>query len=146
MAAKKQAAAAASSEAPPPEPAVDFRGQVSLPLDGQDLMLRPSFEAIAAIEHQLRPLFDLAQDATRGQLTLEEMGVIAAECMRAYGRAYPEDPLITVYRGASSEKLSRLIYEAGGPKTCARIMVLLVGALNGGYTAEGEAKAPASKT
>ena len=125
----------------PDEAEIDTRGHITLPVDGTEYVLRPSFEAIVSIERQLgRSLFDLAGDSTQGRLSFEDMGVIASEMMRAYGKSNPEDPLASSYRGAKAERLSELIYEAGGPRICARITVLLMGALTGGYTASGEVK------
>lgn len=126
---------------PDGEPVVDARGQIALPVAGQNYILRPSMEAIEAIERELRPTYQLATDASRGALMLSEMAIICAEFMRAYGKANPDDPLATDYKGAQAENLAPLIYEAGIPIVCARLMVILVGALNGGYTAAGEAKA-----
>ena len=127
-----------------PEAAADTRGQVSVELDGQEYLLRPSFEAIAACERQLRPLYQLATEASRGELSLDDMGVIVAEMMRAQGKADPDGPLAADYKGARAERCSQLVYEAGAPGVCARLMVVLIGALNGGYDAKGEAKAPAT--
>lgn len=118
---------------------VDARGQSTLPLDGQNYLQRPSHEAILAIERELGPLFGLSLQATHGNLTLDQMSVVAAEFMKAVHRSDPESG--ADYRAPSPAKLSKLIYEAGAPRICARLAVILTGAVNGGYTAEGEAKA-----
>jgi hypothetical protein len=121
---------------------IDTRGQITIPVDGQEYVLRPTFEANCAIERQTRrSLFELAGDASSGRMSLEVMGICCAEWMRAYGKANPDDPLGSSYRGAKAESLAKLIYEAGGPRICARITVVLMGALTGGYTASGERKA-----
>lgn len=121
---------------------VDTRGQVTAPLGGVEYVLRPSYEAIMAAERETGlSLFDLAGQASNGRMSLEHMGIVTAAMMRAYGKANPEDPLKTSYIGAKAEKVAELIYEAGGPRIMGRLTVLLVGALTGGYTASGEAKA-----
>lgn len=121
---------------------VNLRGEITIELEGQEYILRPSFEAIESIEEATgQTLFDLAGDATQGKLSFKVMGIIVAAMMRAYGKSHPEDPLFTTYRSSKPERLSELIYEFGGPRVTARITVLLVGALTGGYTASGEAKA-----
>jgi len=122
-------------------PEVDVRGQISLPLDGQEYVLRPSMEAIMAIEARLRPLLPLTQEAVAGSLTLHDLGIITAEFMRAFGKANPNDPLKTTYLHSKPETLARLIYEAGQPKVCIRVATVLMGALSGGYEASGEIKA-----
>ena len=120
-------------------------GEISLPLDGQQYQLRPSRKAISNIEQQLRSLPQLAADARSGMLSIEEMGLIAAELMRAFGEANPEDPLVRDYKGAKPDVLADLIYEAGAPAINSRLMLVLIGALTGGYTASGEAK-PTTRT
>lgn len=139
--ARKPSAQPAPEPEPEDEVVPDLRGHVTLPLDGQEFELRPSRKAIAAIERQTRPLFVLAQDAARGALSLDELSVIVTEMMRAYGEAEPQDPLVRHYKGVTLDRVADLIYEAGQPKVCARVMVVLTGALTGGYTAAGEAKA-----
>lgn len=135
MVTKKKAGA---DEAPA---TLDVSGQITVPLDGQDYLLRPSYEAILAIERELGPLFGLAHRATLGQLTAEEQAVCVAELMKAHGRADKEAS--ADYRDPKPKRIGELIYEAGLPRICARLGVLLAGALNGGYDAAGEAKAAA---
>jgi len=128
-----------------PEPSIiklDTQGQVSVELGGAPYVLRPSQEAIAACERETGlSLFDLATLAANSRLRLDHMGIVVAELMRAYGKARPEDPKNTSYLGAKAEKVSGLIYEAGPPRIMAALTVILAGAINGGYTASGEAKA-----
>ncbi|HEY1605623.1 MAG TPA: GTA-gp10 family protein [Allosphingosinicella sp.] len=133
---------------PPEAPTLDdldTSGQITLPLGGEDYVMRPSWEAIQSIERQLRPLFDLAGAANLGKLTIEEMAVIAAAMMRAHGKAAPEDANARTYNNADVGRLAELIYEAGAPRVCARLSIVLIGALTGGYTAAGERK-PATET
>lgn len=139
MAEEKPEAAGAASE----EPKVDSRGQISVPLGDppQDYVLRPSHEAIMAIERQTRPLFQLSSAAEAGALTLEEQAICVVELMKAYGTANPEDELASDYRGANVKKVGALIHEAGSFRICARLYLVLSGALFGGYTASGEVKA-----
>jgi hypothetical protein len=125
---------------------LDDRGQMLLPLEPEkSYVVRPSREAVAAIERKIKPLYQLTEDALRGCLTLEEMAVMTTEMMRAHAKAYPEDPDVTTYANASVDRVADLIYEASPPKICARLAVVLVGAMNGGYSASGELK-PAGAT
>jgi hypothetical protein len=121
---------------------VDVRGEITVPLDGQEYVLRPSFEAVSRIERELgRGLYDLANLALVGRLSFSDMGVIIAEMMHAYGKSNPDDPLNSTYRAATAQRMSELVFEHGGPSVMARVAVVLVGALSGGYTSSGEVKA-----
>jgi hypothetical protein len=122
-------------------PIVDERGQLVVTMQGVDYVLRPSFEAISAIERQLRPIGALGVEARDMRLSCEEMGVVVAECMKAYGKANPQDPRAPFYNGASATQAAELIYEEGVPPISARLALLLYAAVTGGFTAAGEAKA-----
>jgi hypothetical protein len=123
-------------------PEVDLRGEISIPLEGREYGLRPSFDAIKRIERLTGKNHEhLAQQAIQQNLTYEDMGIICAEMMREYGKANPDDPLKSSYLGAKAEKLEKMIFEEGKPKIGVRLAVVLTAALSGGYTASGEAKA-----
>lgn len=128
-----------------PETTLDSRGQLALELGGRKYVLRPSFEANLAIERKLRPLPALALSAEHNSLTLDEMGVIVAEWMRAFGKANPEDELATDYKGAKAERCAELIFESGSMGVCMKLYLVLLGAVTGGYDASGEAKALTGK-
>lgn len=123
----------------PEAQAVDVRGQIKVSLGGADYMLRPSHEAIEAIESTLgRSLMELAQQALAGTLKIADLAIICAEMMRAHGRANPDAG--PSYKGAQAERLAGLIYEASPPTITARVAIVLMGAVTGGYTAAGEPK------
>jgi hypothetical protein len=131
------------TDAKPQTVKLDERGQLVITLDA-DYVLRPSEEAILEAERETGlALFDLASLAANSRLRLEQMGILVSVFMRAHGVACPQDPLITTYRNAKPESLAKLIYEAGIPRIMGGLTVLLAGAINGAYTASGEAK-PAS--
>jgi hypothetical protein len=122
---------------------LDTQGQLSVELGGTAYVLRPSQEAISACERETGlSLFDLATLAANSRMRLDQIGTVVAELMRAYGKAHPEDPNKTSYLGAKSEKVADLAYEAGAPRIMAALTVILAGAINGGYTASGEARTP----
>lgn len=124
-----------------PDDAVNTRGEMTVPLDGQRYVLRPTEQAIATIEEKLgRSQMELWSAALRGALSNREMAVICVEMMRAYGEANPGDPLVADYRGANIERVAKLVFEAGAPSIAARLAVLFAGTVNGGYTAAGEPK------
>ncbi|HEY0116289.1 MAG TPA: GTA-gp10 family protein [Allosphingosinicella sp.] len=120
---------------------VNRRGELTLNLGGATYGLRPSFEAIEAIESKVRPLDVLVETLNQGRVPLAELGIITAELMRGYGASHPDDPMIATYRGSNPEKLARLIYEEGVPTVRIVLLVILAGALTGGYDAAGEVKA-----
>ena len=61
------------------------RGEASLAVGGELLLLRPSFAALVAAEEELGPLFALVERAAEGRLTLAEMAALFWHC--AHGRA-----------------------------------------------------------
>ncbi len=50
-----------------------LRGEAELMLDGQRLVLRPSFAALVAAEEELGSLFDMVERAANGRLMLSEI-------------------------------------------------------------------------
>jgi hypothetical protein len=121
------------------EPQVDTRGQITVPLGDADYLLRPSREALSAIEKKLgRSLLVIAGQAVNGSLSVEDMAIICVEMMKAQGKADPKSG--PSYSGAKVEKIADLIFEQGTPSITARLVVLLMGAVTGGYTASGEVK------
>lgn len=122
-----------------PETAVDTRGRIMVPLGGADYVLRPSWEAIEAIELELgRSLTTLSGQAVGGQLSIRDLATICTLMMHAEGKADPH--AAPSYKGARIEKIAELVYEASAPSITARIAVILMGAVTGGYTASGEMK------
>jgi tail tube GTA-gp10-like protein len=56
------------------------RGEASLTIGGEPVLLRPSFAALVAAEAELGPLFALVERAADGRLTLAEMAALFAHC------------------------------------------------------------------
>ena len=63
------------------------RGEASLLVGGEQLVLRPSFEALAAAEEEIGPLFGLVERAAEGGLRLSEMTALFWHCAAAPGEA-----------------------------------------------------------
>ena len=61
-------------------PANPARGEASLAVGGQAILLRPSFAALVAAETELGPLFALVERAAEGRLTLAEMAALFWHC------------------------------------------------------------------
>ena len=52
------------------------RGEASLQVGGETLVLRPSFGALVAAEQELGPLFELVERASEGKLRLQEIAAL----------------------------------------------------------------------
>lgn len=57
------------------------RGECALRIDGCELVLRPSFEALVAAEGELGPLFALVERAAAGTLSLGELVTLFWHCL-----------------------------------------------------------------
>jgi hypothetical protein len=57
-------------------PANPHRGEASLQIAGETLVLRPSFSALVAAEQELGPLFALVERASEGKLALHEIAAL----------------------------------------------------------------------
>jgi hypothetical protein len=57
------------------------RGEASIPVGGEALLLRPSFAALVAAEGELGSLFALVERAAAGGLTLAEMAALFWHCL-----------------------------------------------------------------
>lgn len=126
-------------------PANEERGEIVLRL-GDDYVMRPSYEAIAAFEEALgKGLFDIASDAINHRLRLNETAIIATECIKAWGRATGAPMTMQAIK---PQRIGELILESDGGYKVAleQVAMMLAMACTGGYTATGEAKAAAAPT
>ena len=57
-------------------PANAFRGEASLEIAGERLLLRPTFGALVAAEEELGSLFELIERAAAGALKLHEIAAL----------------------------------------------------------------------
>lgn len=122
--------------------AIAERGEHELVLAGITYRLRPSHQAMVAIERATeRSSLELVRAGNVGALSLEQLGAIAAELIRA--GADPKDDLT---RGVSASRIGELIYEQGVAGATFRLTAVLADAVSGGRKASGEAKAPATTT
>jgi hypothetical protein len=58
------------------------RGEATLRLHGETLVLRPSFAALVAAEGEVGSLFALVERAAAGRLTLAELVALLWHCLR----------------------------------------------------------------
>ena len=99
-----------------PNPA---RGEASLRIAGETLVLRPSFAALVAVEGEIGPLFALVERAADGRLALSEMVALFWHCLR--------DPPAGLTRDAFSEGVA-----AGGLAAATPALRVLIGQILGG--------------
>ena len=120
----------------------ETRGEVSLTLEGESYVLRPTWQAIKAFETETgKGVMQLAQEARAMMLTSTEAATIATECIRAWGRAN-ETGLGKIAREVNQDRIGELIMDSDGGFAAAtgRLGLLLMIASTGGYTSQGELK------
>lgn len=120
----------------------DTRGEIALALEGEEYVLRPSYQAIKAFEAATgKGVVTLAQQAFAGELQLNELAAIAAECIRAWGRA-SDDERGKIARSVDADRVGELIMgaENGVAGAMGAVAVMLSLACSGGYTGAGERK------
>lgn len=123
----------------------ETRGEIALVLDGQEFVMRPTYQAIQAFESATgRSLVELAREALEGRLSTGDAAIVATHCIRAWG----ETTGSVQARAAKVERIGELIVEAEGGMTKALGMIggMLALAATGNYTAKGEPKAAATET
>lgn len=100
-------------------PANPARGEASLTVGGEVLLLRPSFAALVAAEAELGPLFALVERAAEGRLGLAEMAALFFHC--AADRS----------EGCTRERIGQAIAERGLAKATPALKALLTQILQG---------------
>ena len=78
-----------------------YRGEASIDVAGEALVLRPSFGALVAAEQELGSLFELVERAAGGQLKLQEIAALFDHL----SRARPE--------GITRERIGEALVETG---------------------------------
>ncbi|EAQ28345.1 hypothetical protein NAP1_12138 [Erythrobacter sp. NAP1] len=56
------------------------RGETSFSVDGQEFVLRPTFESLVAAEGEIGSLFALVERASEGSLTISEIAALLWHC------------------------------------------------------------------
>lgn len=79
-----------------------YRGEASLKVGGQAIVIRPSFQALVAAEEELGPLFALVERAAEGRLGIGEMAALFDHLSRE-GRP----------AGVTRERIGEAIVEQG---------------------------------
>jgi hypothetical protein len=112
-------------------------GDILLELEGVSYPLRASFQAIGEIETgTAKTLYELTALASAARLSLADIGIIVAACIRAHARFEKNDGLAKM----RPERAAELVYaEIGGVSqvTLLQLLPLLKLAVTGGYTSQG---------
>jgi hypothetical protein len=122
----------------------DLRGEVAITLEGVDYVMRPSYEAIVAVERQTECSLSLIRISAMAEtLALENAAIVVTEFVRAQGRAMVErgDQAGAPLTEFNKRRIGEALLETG-LKSCFDPIAIVIGrAITGGYTASGEAKA-----
>ena len=115
----------------------ETRGELSITLEGVEYGLRPSWQAIDAIERQTgKSLHELGAAAETYRLSVGELATIVTECIRAWGRANEQSTIAAFQR----DRIAEILIEDGVLAAQARVALVLLLAVTGGVTAQGEVK------
>ncbi len=93
-----------------------MRGEAAILVDGAQVVLRPSFEALVAAEEELGPLFALVERAAEGRLALGDMAALFWHCAGG---------------GVARERIGQALVELGLAKATPVLRVLLGQILQG---------------
>ena len=100
-------------------PANAHRGEASIEVAGEKLLLRPSFGALVAAEEELGSLFELVERAAEGQLGLQQIVALFDHLSR--GR--PE--------AITRERIGEAVVEKGLAGTTPTLKIVLAQILQG---------------
>lgn len=114
----------------------DDRGEHELTLGRKTYALRPSYQACRRIEKKSGlTLLQLVQGGNHCALTIDTLGIVAGELIRA---GASKDGLTG---HVSNDRIAELIFKQGLPGVTARLTLCLMDAATGGRDPSGEAKA-----
>lgn len=105
------------------------RGEIAVTLSGTEFVLRPDFEAVAAIDDQLGSVIALTRRAIAepASLSLSELAVVVAEGIKAHGCAAGDSNA-----HVKTDKIKRMIFETGIPTVVPQVVRFLTDAITGG--------------
>jgi hypothetical protein len=97
-----------------------YRGEASLKVGGESIVIRPSFGALVAAEDELGPLFALVERAAEGRLGIGEMAALFDHLSRK-GRA----------EGIDRARIGQAIVEQGLARVSPQLKLVLGQILQG---------------
>jgi len=95
-----------------------LRGEAEFTVDDENLVLRPSFDALVAAEQELGPLFAMVERASEGALTLTEISGLLWHC-------------VTIDPRPPREKIGEAVLDCGLVAALKPIRVILAQVLQG---------------
>lgn len=133
----------------------EVRGEIDLVLEGQSYVLRPSHQAIIAMEKKTgRSLIELAALAEQSMLDQATQAIVVTELIRAWGRSIQideyasgaEKAVATSAKAANVDTIGELLFSVGVLAIQPRVAIVLGLALTGGCLPSGEVKATGMTT
>jgi hypothetical protein len=115
------------------------RGEIAIRLDGQDRILRPDFEGVAAIDRECGSIIELGMRAYERRLSLPELALVITHGLRGAGRAAGDEVLARI----TQERVAKAIFDTGVMTVLPPVLAFLGAALAGGKDAP-EGNAPAA--
>jgi K+/H+ antiporter YhaU regulatory subunit KhtT len=120
------------------------RGEIAVTLRQQgsdaptEFVMRPDFEAVAAIDDQLGSIIALTRRAIAepASLSLAELAVVVAEGIKAHGRSVGDSNA-----HVRTEKIKRMIFDSGVPTVVPAVLQFLTAAVTGGAKESAPGKA-----
>lgn len=118
-------------------PANEPREPVTLTLEGVPYILRPTYDAILAIEAATgKSAFQIARDAADTSLSVTDAGIVSTELIAVEGRASGDKAVASVGRA----RISQMVLSEGLIAAQMRLAIVMTGAVTGVYTATGDMK------
>ena len=120
------------------------RGECVVELEGAEYVLRPDFEAVAAIDDQCGSIIELAKRALSTQaLSFREVSIVIAEGIKAQGRKTDNIGL----KGTKLDRVQKMVFDAGMVAVLPAVVSFLAAAVTGGMKPDaGEAEAGTETT
>ena len=121
----------------------DLRGEDEIVLDGATFGMRPTYEAIVAVETATgASIGTMAMAGANMRLPLGWVAIIVTEFVRAWGKANGNQAAANL----AVDRVGGLIMDSGIVAAQLTVAKILNGAVTGGDTSTGEAKATGSQT
>jgi hypothetical protein len=120
-----------------------LRGEATIDLDGATFTMRPTYEAIVAVEAATgSTIGTMAMAGANMRLPLGWVAIVVTEFVRASGKATGNQ----VAANLSVERVGGLIMDSSIVGASLAVAQVMSDAVSGKYTASGEAKATGSQT
>jgi hypothetical protein len=121
----------------------ELRGEAEIVLDGATFGMRPTYEAIVAVESATgASIATMAMAGANVRLPLGWVAIIVTEFVRAWGKANGNQTAANL----AVDRVGGLIMDSGIVAAQLTVAKIMNAAVTGEYTASGEVKATGSQT